>query len=355
LFLLPAQQGDFGNSNDLPNIKALVDSAYNSNSWVIIVFHSVLPSGGTSKNTISSSDFTNFLNYIQTKGVATITIDQALNSATQPTLTPSPSPTATPIPNPIATPTPTTIPIVIPTSTPEPIPTPIPTPSQSPTPSLTTTETSTDTPTEVPSQTLYSITSTPTQAITEAPSATLTSIASTKPTASPIPVNSAPPMPSATTVLATTDDGATIDLTIGDNVTSSLMSNVAIASNQSTSTTTLSFTVTGQSGTTGFGNVTIPKNALINGTTPKIYIDNQPAQNQSYTQDTNNYYVWYTTHFSTHEVSIIFTLPPNSNQSKLQSKSLPQTLTFGVIFGVTLGVSIVPVILVVRKKQERKN
>jgi hypothetical protein len=116
----------------------------------------------------------------------------------------------------------------------------------------------------------------------------------------------------------------------------------------------LSFTVTGQSGTTGFGNVTIPKNAVTNGTTPRIYIENQPSQNQGYTQDINNYYVWYTTHFSTHEVSIVFTLTPNSTQSTLQSKSLPQELTFGVIVGV-LGVSIVSVILVVRKKQERKN
>jgi hypothetical protein len=69
----------------------------------------------------------------------------------------------------------------------------------------------------------------------------------------------------------------------------------------------VSFTVTGQSGTTGFGNITIPKSAVPYGTTPTINIDGQPASNQGYTQDSNNYYVWYTTHFSTHEVSIVFT------------------------------------------------
>jgi hypothetical protein len=84
------------------------------------------------------------------------------------------------------------------------------------------------------------------------------------------------------------------------------MSNLEITSNQSASTTTLSFTVTGQSGTTGFGNVTIPKSAVAFGTTPTIYIDNQPASSQGYTQDANNYYVWYTTHFSTHQLSIVF-------------------------------------------------
>jgi hypothetical protein len=77
-------------------------------------------------------------------------------------------------------------------------------------------------------------------------------------------------------------------------------------SNQSTATTTLSFAITGQTGTTGFGNITIPKTSITYGTTPIIYIDSQPASNQGFTQDANNYYVWYTTHFSTHKVSIVF-------------------------------------------------
>jgi hypothetical protein len=53
--------------------------------------------------------------------------------------------------------------------------------------------------------------------------------------------------------------------------------------------------------------MTIPKSAIAVGTTPKIYIDNQLAANQGYTQDANNYYVWYTTQFSTHQISIVFT------------------------------------------------
>jgi hypothetical protein len=57
----------------------------------------------------------------------------------------------------------------------------------------------------------------------------------------------------------------------------------------------VSFTVTGESGTTGFSNITIPISAVPYGTTPTIYIDGQQASNQGYTQDSNNYYVWYTT------------------------------------------------------------
>ena len=84
------------------------------------------------------------------------------------------------------------------------------------------------------------------------------------------------------------------------------MSSITISTNQTASTTTISFTVTGTSGTTGYGNITIPKSAVPYGTTPTVYIDGQKAANQTYTQDGNNYYVWYETHFSTHKVAIEF-------------------------------------------------
>ena len=138
LFLLPAQQGDFGNANDLPTIKALVDSAYNSNTWVIIVFHNVVPWGGTSQNTISSANFVIFLDYIQAKGVSTITIDQSLKTAAPPITTPTPTPTPTqtpiatptptPSPTPMPSPTPTSTPTLTPTTAPTAVPTPIPNP-----------------------------------------------------------------------------------------------------------------------------------------------------------------------------------------------------------------------------------
>jgi hypothetical protein len=108
-------------------------------------------------------------------------------------------------------------------------------------------------------------------------------------------------------VSVATSNGATVDLEISGNVTSSEVANVTIATNQSATSTTVSFTETGESGTTGFGNVTIPKNAVPYGITPTIYIDNQITPDQGYSQDANNYYVWYTTHFSTHKISIVFT------------------------------------------------
>ena len=108
-------------------------------------------------------------------------------------------------------------------------------------------------------------------------------------------------------VTATADSGATVDLAISGSITSSQMSSVTIVTNQSAKTTTLSFTLTGESGTTGFSNITIPKNAVTQGITPEIYIDGQSAQDQGFTKDINDYYVWYSTSFSTHEISIVFT------------------------------------------------
>jgi hypothetical protein len=84
------------------------------------------------------------------------------------------------------------------------------------------------------------------------------------------------------------------------------MSNLKLTTNQATKTTTLSFTVTGQSGTTGFGIITIPKSAVAYGTTPTVRIDGAKIQTQFYTVDTDNYYVWYNTNFSTHTITIEF-------------------------------------------------
>ena len=175
-----------------------------------------------------------------------------------------------------------------------------------------------------------------------------------QPSPTPSPPSVSPtPTPTATTVPATTDTGATVDLAISGNVTSTQMSNVTIATNQSATSTTVSFTLTGESGTTGFSNMTIPKSAVHYGTTPTIYIDGQPAQDQGYTQDANNYYVWYTTHFSTHEISIVFTTTSPSPTPTAQS-SLPQEAIYEIAVAVAV-VAIVAVVLVLRKSKKSKS
>lgn len=118
-------------------------------------------------------------------------------------------------------------------------------------------------------------------------------------------------------------------------MTSAQISNVIIATNQSA--TTVSFKVSELNGNSGFSNVTIPKSAVSDTTSPMIYIDNQPAQSQGYIQDTNNYYARYTTSFSTHQISIVFAKTSSSGSAK-QESLLPELI---------LGVSAVIAILAI--------
>jgi outer membrane protein assembly factor BamB len=120
-----------------------------------------------------------------------------------------------------------------------------------------------------------------------------------------------------TIVHAFTDEGQTVNITINGNVTSSEISNVYLTTDQNTTSVYVYLTVTGPSHTTGFTNMTLPKSLIYNGTVPTIYIDNQKEENQGYVQDARNYYVWYTTNFSTHQISIIFGASQNSISSTL--------------------------------------
>jgi hypothetical protein len=106
-------------------------------------------------------------------------------------------------------------------------------------------------------------------------------------------------------------------------------------------------TLTGQSGTTGFSNITIPKTSVTYGATSKIYIDNQLASNQGYTQDSKNYYVWYTTNFSSHQISIIFNMPVSPSPSTSNAGSQGQSSLPEVVYGLVTAVAVVIVVVIV--------
>ena len=157
------------------------------------------------------------------------------------------------------------------------------------------------------------------------------------------------------TVPALTDNGKTVNLTLSGNITSTQMSNVTIAANNAT-TTGLFFTVTGESGTLGFSNITIPKSLVPPETTPLIFIDGLPTQSQGYTQDSDNYYVWYTTHFSTHQISIMFT---STTSSPTPTATNGQTNWLQVVYGIGIAMVIVAIVvssiyLVIRGKRNKK-
>ena len=177
----------------------------------------------------------------------------------------------------------------------------------------------------------------PTPSVTPNPESTSTPSPTPKPTPSssptPSPTPTPTPTPLITTIQATTESGATINLEIKGNITSSQISNATITSNQTAKTTAISFTITGPNSTTGFCNMTIPKTAILYGTNPTIYLDNQQTPNQGYTQDSDNFYVWYTTQFSTHQAIMQFTAP-----------STLQTSSFGVLLAV--GITVPEIILI---------
>jgi len=177
---------------------------------------------------------------------------------------------------------------------------------------------------------------------------------STTPTATAAPTASVAPSPTPTstlsTVTATTANGGNVDLSIAGSITSSQMSNISIEANQSAETTTLSFTLTGQSGTTGSSNITIPISAIQYGTSPRIYIDGQLAASQGFIQDNSNYYVWYTTHFSTHQIAIVFTKTSHSGSNVPEFSPL----NLGTVLAAVATISIMAVMIAKRNNKQLK-
>jgi hypothetical protein len=126
------------------------------------------------------------------------------------------------------------------------------------------------------------------------------------------------------------------------------MSGITIATDKAASSTTISFTVTGASGTSGFGNITIPKSAVTYGTKPTVSIDGHTVTSQGYTEDASNYYVWYTTTFSTHTVSIVFAAP-SPTPSPTPAPGVPQGYIYGIVVVVVI-VVIIAFVLFLRRR-----
>jgi hypothetical protein len=173
------------------------------------------------------------------------------------------------------------------------------------------------------------------------------------PTSTPVPAPSSVPSPTPTptltpqTLSAITNDGQAIDLIFNGNITIPQITNVKIINNQSS--TILSFTLTGESGSTGATNITIPKTILAPGTTAIVYIDGKTAKNQTFSEDTDNYYISFTTHFSTHQITIVFKSASTSEASAAKS-ALSPAATYGII-AISAIAAILIVVFVLNKRQ----
>jgi hypothetical protein len=144
---------------------------------------------------------------------------------------------------------------------------------------------------------------------------------------------------------ATKDNGGKVDIIVNGNLSLGLISLANLTSSQSSATSNLTFTVTGDAGTNAFINVTIPKNAVTYGPTPTIYIGNQKVQNQNYTQDADNYYVWSTNHFNSSfygDLTIEFTNGTSSST------------IFPIVIGVIIAVAVAVLTLLAYKRMKRE-
>jgi hypothetical protein len=169
-----------------------------------------------------------------------------------------------------------------------------------------------------------------------------------QPTPSPTPTTA--PV-TTTTVKATVENGATINLLMNGNITSQQITNAKIIENESASATTILFNITGENGTLGSGNFTIPKSQINFGSSPTLYIDGVPALDQGFSQDTDNYYVWFTTHFSNHEVSIVFT--GASSEVPAEQSILSQNAIYAVA-AVIIAIATTSSVFVVKRYKKNK-
>jgi len=138
-------------------------------------------------------------------------------------------------------------------------------------------------------------------------------------------------------------DDKTVLILIGGNITSSQINNASIYVDQSTATTFFNFVITGETGTAGICNFTIPKHLVPIGTLPEVYLDNQIVDSQGYSEDYSNYYVWYIMTFSSHNVSIVFTEHGSTSFSSLWY--------ILVLVVVIISVCVISAVFLIRKRK----
>ncbi len=103
--------------------------------------------------------------------------------------------------------------------------------------------------------------------------------------------------PDAIQTLQTTSiDGKNVTLAIQGNVSASQFTNLFFQNLPDWyNNTNINFDLTGLNGSTAFVNMTIPKNAILGGTEPVVAANGRKPMNDGFTQDSENFYVWFTT------------------------------------------------------------
>lgn len=118
--------------------------------------------------------------------------------------------------------------------------------------------------------------------------------------------------PIISTSLDISSSGTSSRLTLHGNITASNLSNIDLKN--ANGVYSLSFDISGTTGTTGFATLTIPKSVVPGGLAPTVFVGGIQGNNESYTQDSHNYYVpLNVTLASATQVSIQFSRVVNIN------------------------------------------
>jgi hypothetical protein len=119
-----------------------------------------------------------------------------------------------------------------------------------------------------------------------------------------------------TNLSVTAADGKYVTLTVKGTVDADQISELWFANNAALyNNTDIAFKLTSQNKTAEFMNMTVPKNVLLGGTSPVVTIDGALVKDSGFSQDSDNFYVWFTAlsnsgHIDRSSVMITFLLTP---------------------------------------------
>jgi hypothetical protein len=154
----------------------------------------------------------------------------------------------------------------------------------------------------------------------------------------------------------TAADGKEVTLTINGNVAPDQISDLWYASNEALyNNTDIAFMLANQNSTMQFMNMTISKSDLLGGTAPIVTIDGVLVEDSGYSQDSTNFYVWFTALFNSGQiersnVQITFLLTPKLTAV---GPTLSILYTVGLVV-VSVLVAALSLLLVIYKRYYEK-
>jgi hypothetical protein len=156
----------------------------------------------------------------------------------------------------------------------------------------------------------------------------------------------------AQTFKITSTSGENITLAVTGNVSEGQITDFSFMNlPDQYNNTDIDFNMIELNGSNAFVNMTIPKNAILGGTEPGVAINGGLSRNNGFTQDNENFYVWFTTqplwdNNNRSQVSVRFLLAPNHKdisfcrQTFIVPASASQTVNVTLVQGETMSGSV---------------